>query len=376
MLDRYAKELDTIAESRRSMEAEMAQYRQDQGADPARTQRLTQGAKHLLRQLYVFLACAVLQKHGNRADMMSAFRPFGFSLSPMPIAGRNTDLIVVGLFAMTVSVFVLIFAALEIGRLFGNGELWQRTDDFPSKSYDPFVWAVSAAFIHGTAILVADRLRARLVGRGRWFALIDQERQAIPANYIRIAVACGLAGYVVMCLWGAMLQGPSLAMLSGAAPYALLPAATGGFYAYHLDNVALKTRPPRGLEIAYQSLATGFCSLVAAPVWLALGRGTNDALDFIVLSAAIGACVGAALAWYIPKAAVRRQATPLNIVRRDRVATLAAAAHERFKDQDLAEQWLRQPSQALGNVSPIAAAADIDQYDNVIGLLRRPGTAA
>jgi hypothetical protein len=374
MLDRYGEQLHQIAGHCRTLEKRVAEYRKSGADHAAETDDLRESINGSLRDLYVFLACAVLKKYGRDADMKSVFQPFGFVLKPMPIASTNFDIIVVGLAVMTLSVFLLLFAAYEIGHWFG-GNVWQPSQDFPRKVYEPFIWSLTAALIHGTAILLADRLRGRMIGRGRWFGVVNDVRRAIPANYIKIAVMCAIPGYIVTMICGAFFQGISLELLQGAAPYALLPATTAAFYGYHMDNVELNTRPTRRFEIVTQAFATGFCSVVAAPVWLAVGRGTGDVLDFIALSGVIGTMIGATLAWYIPKGAEQRLTTPVVIAKRDRIAAIRAAAHERFGDDELATQWLTKPSQDLGNCAPIEAAADIENYDNVIGLLERPNQA-
>jgi hypothetical protein len=373
MLDRYGTQLDAVAESRRSLEPAMAHYRRKVATDPTHANdKLRQDIKFALRQLYVFLGCAVLKKRGIRADLMSAFQPFGFTLSPAPFAPRPHDLIIVGLTMTTISIFVLVLAAVEAGQFFGTGNFWQPSPRFPSESFDPFLWAFSATLMYGIAIVVADRLRARTIRKDRWFVAAGHEKRTDGANYIRIAIASGVGGYVVMCLWSAVFRGMTVDLLSGTAPYALLPAATGGFYAYHIDNVDLDTRPRRIFEILSQAFVTGFCALVAAPVWLALSERMSDAFDFIALSGVLGAAAGATLAWYIPEAAKWRRVTPLVVVQRDRLVMLEAAARERFGNPDAATAWLREPNRSLGDMSPAAAAADIDKYENVIELLRRP----
>ena len=374
MLDHYGPQLQEIAGQRRLLEKDVAEYRKSGPDHAAEEDDLRQSINGSLRDLYVFLACAVLKKYGRDADMKSVFQPFGFLLKPMPIASTNFDIIVVGLAVMTLSVFVLLFAAYQMGHWFGGGQ-WQPSQDFPRKVYEPFIWSLTAALIHGTAIMLADRVRGRMIGRGRWFALVNEAKRAIPANYIKIAVICAIPGYIVTTICGAFFQGISTELLQGAAPYALLPATTAAFYALHMDNVELNTRPRRRFEIATQALATGFCSVVAAPVWLAVGRGTGDVLDFIVLNGVIGAMIGATLAWYIPKGAEQRLTTPVVIARRDRLAAISAAARERFGDDELAREWLTRPSEDLGDRAPIEAAADIENYDDVIGLLQRPSQA-
>lgn len=374
VLERYGEQLHEIVAYRKILEKDVMQYR-NSAADPTfQSDDLREKINDALRDLYGFLACAVLKKHGRNADMKSVFGPFGFVLRPMPIADPKGDVIIVGLATMTLSVFCLLFIAYEIGRWFGGG-VWTPSLDFPRKVHEPFTWALAAALIHGTAIYLADRLRARMIGKGRWFMSTDNSRRAIPANYIRIAVMCALPGYIVTIICGAFFQGLSIELLQGAAPYALLPACTAAFYAFHMDNVELNTRPSRAFEIASQATATAFCSLAAAPVWLAVGRGADDTLDFMVLSAAMGAMIGGTLAWYIPKGAEQRLTTPVIIARRDRIAAVRAAARERFGDDDLAREWLTKPSQNLGDRAPIEAAADIENYDNVIGLLARPSQA-
>jgi hypothetical protein len=109
--------------------------------------------------------------------------------------------------------------------------------------------------VHVVAIMVADWMRARLLRKGRWFAVAQQERQPIAANYIRVALCCAIAGYAVLYLWGLIFQPPTIGLAKGTAPFALLPAVTGAFYGYHLDNVELGRRPSRPWEIGLQTLA-------------------------------------------------------------------------------------------------------------------------
>jgi hypothetical protein len=137
---------------------------------------------------------------------------------------------------------------------------------------------------------------------------VGRERRPIAANYIRVASGCAITGFIAMFLWGLTLQTPTFAFVMGTLPYALLPAATGGFYGYHLDNVELGQRPSRLWEIGSQALVTALCGLVAAPVWLRLGDGNAmDNCDFVILVTLLGLVVGASLAWYLPKAAANRR---------------------------------------------------------------------
>ena len=123
-----------------------------------------------------------------------------------------------------------------------------------------------------------------------------------------VAFGCAMTGYAAMFLWGLIFQSPTVAFAEGTLPYALLPAATGGFYGFHLDNVELGQRPSRLWEIGSQALATTLCGLVAAPVWLALGGvSAMGNFDFVILVALLGLIVGGSLAWYLPQAAANRR---------------------------------------------------------------------
>ena len=109
--------------------------------------------------------------------------------------------------------------------------------------------------------MVADLIRSRAIKNGTWF------RRAISANYVRVAVACGLAGYAGLVLWGlAQVRALTPDGLLIDAPYALLAMATGGFYVYHLDNAEMHRRPSRLWEVGSQTIVTGMCGLIAASV--------------------------------------------------------------------------------------------------------------
>lgn len=369
MLERYAKQLEEIAKRRQSMLKDMDAYRSDAAAgriDPASD--LAFRIETAFRQLCLLLGCAVLLKRGRRADMAEAFQPFGFRLLAVTTAAGNQNLIIAGLTVMTGAILVLVFAAVLVGWVFGKGPQWFASADYPKEAYDPFLWAISAALMYGSAIVVADRLRARLIRARRWFT----GNAGDLANYIRVAVVSAIAGYIMMCLYGSLLQGFTFGLVAGAAPYALLPAVTGAFYAAHLDNVAFGTRALAYREIGWQALLTCVCALVAAPVWLTLGHGISSAMDFIALSGVLGLTAGIALGWYIPRAAEARRITPLTIARDARIEKLRLIARGRFSADELAEQWLHRPNSDLGENTPVAAAEDIETYNKIVSLLPRP----
>jgi len=367
MLDRYATDLDNIAAKRQQLEADMAQYRQEKARNPFyENNELRKAIASALKKLYVLLVCAVRLKAIPATDINAVFRSFGFILGPPP-QPRNKDLIIVGLTIMTGALLMLTFVAVAVGDV----GLWTVSDNFPQDMVQPFMWSLSALLVHGVAIVTADRVRAKRLRKGIWYEVAGQRRQRNEANYIRVALWCALTGYVALYLWGLIFQPPTLFLAKGTAPFALLPAATGGFYSYHLDNVELGQRPARPWEIGSQVVATALCALVATPVWLGLRGAISGNIDFIILVTLFGAVVGGSLAYYVPRTAARRY-DPMDEARTVRSTMLRAAALDRFKSADLADQWLAQPNAALDNHTPSEAAADIELCIKALGLLQGP----
>jgi len=377
MLDRYSSDLDNIASKRRALEADMAQYRQEKARDPFYDNiELRNTITSALKKLYVLLGCAVRLKTCPSADVNAAFRSFGFVLGPSPAPRGNQDLIIVGLAVMTASLLALTFLAWAATSAAG---LWHASLYFPKKPDEAFIWSLSALLVHGVAMMTANWVRARLLRKGQWFAFVGQERQPIAANYIRVALCCAATGYAVLYLWGLNTSPPTIGFAKSTAPFALLPAATGAFYGYHLDNVELGCRPSRLWEIGLQTLVTALCGLMAALVWLALGDDAavnSGNSDYIVLLTLFGAVVGASLASTIPPAAAARRHNPLVDAQNSRIAMLRAAAEERFKSAELADRWLAQSHPALDNRPPKDAATDIDLYVKALGLLQGPRAVA
>jgi hypothetical protein len=372
MLDRYQKDLDSISVKRRALENDIAQYRQERARNKFyENAGLRRDITDALRHLYILLACAVRLKAGRTSDINATFRSFGFVLEPSAPPPDNHDLIIVGLAVMTGSLLALVFAAVAIGSVFEATGLWQPSPHFPNDAVKPFKWAISSLLVQGVAVVTADWIRWRLLQRGRWFALAGQERQPIVANYIRVALGCVLTGYVALYVWNLIFYPVTIELAKGIAAFALLPAATGAFYAYHLDNARLGRRPQRWQEIGLQSLVTALCGLAATPVWLALNANGRGNVDFIILVTLFGAVMGASLAWYLPKAAAFHRYDPLADAKDARVAMLKAAALERFRNEQSAQWWMAQPHPALGNRTPAAAAADIELFAQVFGLLQR-----
>jgi len=318
--------------------------------------------------LYVLLGCAVRLKVKPHADINLSLKPFGFILGSVVRQPENRDVMLVALTVMAACVFAVAFAAVGLGYL----GLWSRSEFFPQTARDPFMLSISAAFIHGIAILTADRVRARRIGKEDWFASVGLVRAPSRANYIRIAFCCAVMGYISLLAWGLMFQGVTADLFKGTLPYVLLPATTGGFYAYHLDNVELGTRPASRLwEIAPQALVTGFFAFAAAKVGFGFIDAPAGIPDVVALVSVLGATVGASLAWYIPTAAQSSRRDPLVEARKERMSALKTAALKRFEDPALADKWLNQPHPALGNRLPKDAAADVESYEHAISQLQQ-----
>jgi hypothetical protein len=373
ILDRYATDLDNIAARRQALEADVAQYRQEKARNPFyENNELNKAVANLLRKLYILLSCAVRLKASPTADINPVFRSFGFVLGPSSTPPDNQNLMIVGLAVMTGSVFMFAFIAVVVGDI----GIWQPSDNFPKDLTQPFMWSISALLLHGCAILTSEWMRARFLRKGQWFEVVGRERQPIAANYIRAAVGCALTGYIALYLWSLIFQPPTIGLAKGTAPFALLPAASGAFYAYHLDNVELARRPWRRWEIGLQTLVTALCGLVATPVWLALGGHVAGNVDFIALVTLFAAVAGASLAWYVPQAAASRRDDPMTEARNARLVMLRNTAADRFRNAELADQWLARPQPSLDNRTPGDAAADIELFIRALGLLYSPVAAA
>jgi len=382
LLDRYASD---IALKRQALEADLTRYRQEKAGNKFyENNQLQTNIAAALRQIHILLGCAVRMKASRTTDISAAFRSFGFDLGPSLPAVGNQDLIIEGLAVMTTSLLLLMFAAWAAAAT----QLWQPSEIFPHGALDaskPFKWAFSALIVHGIAVLTADWMRARLLRKGRWFAVAAQKRQPVAANYIRIGLVCAVTGYIALCIWGLITSPPTdlnfIFFAQQRTAFALLPAATGAFYAYHLDNAELGSRPSRLWEVGSQTVVTALCGLAAIPVWLALMAQATQAphpdysvtanIDFMVLVTLFGAVVGASLAWYLPKAAASRRCDPLAEAKEARIEMLRTAAFDRFGSKESSKRWLEQPHPALGNRPPEDAAADMELFPKALGLLHQ-----
>src|SRR5215216_3359318 len=177
LLQRYASDLDSIALRRKSLEEDIAQYRREKLVDPFYTNdQLHRTIRNTLRQLYVVLGCAVRLKLSPNGDMNVALKPFGFILNPVGGGSGNQNLMIVALATVAVCVCVLLFAALGTISLLKHWALWTPSEDFPTKANAPFMYTVLVLLWSGTAILLADWVRASRLSKGRWFAATPLDR--------------------------------------------------------------------------------------------------------------------------------------------------------------------------------------------------------
>ncbi len=372
LLQDYETDLELIEARRRSMEAEVAAYRAEKARNPTYTNdALHQTIRNSLHKLYILLGCAVRLKKQPHDDINLALRPFGFKLDQPPARVDNRDLMLVGMAVMAGSVLLLGFAAVEAAHL----RLWAASDVFPQTWYQPLIDTIEAVVIYGAGIFMADFVRKRRIRKGSWFRSNGLIKWPSGANYVRIAFASAVAGYIGSILWGLAFRGITIDQLKLTAPFMLLPAATGAFYVYHLDNIELNLRPSRLRELSWQTIGTAICGLIAASASFAVLFGdVSPVTDQILLKAAISAAVGFSLAWYIPDAAATAKARsdPLTLARRERIGLLEAAAFRRFGNTTVAADWLEQPHGALDGRSPKSAAVDVEGYEKAISLLQGP----
>jgi hypothetical protein len=373
LLRDYQRDLELIESQKRSMEAQVAAYRTARASDPYYTNEGLRGdIVDNLYKLYILLGCAVRLKTQPNDDIDLALRPFGFKLNHATRPQGTGDLKLVGLTAVAVSTTLLGLAAAGLGQL----GLWAMSPVYPQTVLQPFLDAASTLVPHATAIMIADLLRRRAVNKGSWFAASGQRQRANGANYIRVAVVCGVAGYLGLILWGLTQGPPTQDSFKIEVPNALLAMVTGGFYVYHLDNAEIGQRPSRAWELGSESVLTGLCGLIAAcATWQIILGAAAAAVDKIILTTAINATVGFALAWYIPQAAAATRYDPLADASKERVRALETAAQVRLGDS--APIWLDQQHPVLGGTSPrTAAAADVDGFERAISLLQVPRALA
>src|SRR5215469_6671763 len=211
LLQSYDKDLENIEAKRQSMEPEVARYRAETAANPAYTNdALRVAIRSSLYKLYVLLGCAVRLKKQPHDDIDLALRPFGFKLNQITPPSTNRDLTLVAMTFVAFAVALLEFAAIELAHL----GAWHVSEMFPMIWSQPLIDASYAVLIHGTAMTVADAVRSRMIKRGSWYHAVGQRRVAVPANYIRVAIASGVAGYAALLAWNLVFTGFDLGDLA------------------------------------------------------------------------------------------------------------------------------------------------------------------
>jgi hypothetical protein len=370
LLRDYENDLDLIESKKKSMEDQMAAYRTAKASDRFYANDTLHGEiADNLYKLYILLGCAVRLKMQPHDDLGLVLRPFGLKLNRATPEGEMGDLKLICLFAVAVSVAAVGLAAYGLGQL----GLWGPSPVFPQTIFQPFVDTAATLVPYATAIVIADLMRRHAIKNESWFGSLGHGRLANGANYVRVALVCGIAGYVALVIFGLTQQGPTPDFFKMEAPSALLAMVTGGFYVYHLDNAELGRRPSRKWELGSQTILTGLCGFIAdCATWQIIFGTASAAIDRIILATVINASVGFVLAWYIPEAAAATLYDPLADARGERLSTLQSAARARLGNAD-SVIWLDKPHPALGNRSPrIAATTDVDGFERAIGLLEGP----
>jgi len=373
LLRDYQRDLDLVESQKRSMEAQVATYRAARAGDPYYTNETLRGdIVANLYKLYILLGCAVRLKTQPNDDIDLALRPLGFKLNHATRPPGTGDLKLVSLTAVAAGTTLLGLAAMGLGQL----GLWEMSPVYPQTMLQPFLDAAATLVPHATAIMVADLMRRHAVNKGSWFAASGPRQRANMANYIRVALVCGVAGYLGLILYGLTQGPPTQASFTIEVPNALLAMVTGGFYVYHLDNAETGLRPSRAWELGSESVLTGLCGLIAAcATWQTMLGSAAAATDKIILTTLINAAIGFALAWYLPQAAAAARYDPLADASKERVGALETAARLRLGNS--APAWLDQPHPVLGSTSPRnAAAADVEGYERAVSLLQTPTAVA
>jgi hypothetical protein len=373
LLRDYEKDLEFIENKKQSMEAEVAAYRAAKARDPFYTNDdLRRAIRDNLYKLYILLGCAVRLKLQPHEDIDLALAEFGFRFSPTNTRRQSDgtgDLQLVGLTVVAVSVTLIGLAAWGLGQL----GLWTMSPMFPQTVFQPFLDTASALVPNAAAIILADILRKRAIDKGRWFSTSGTRRRNNIANYIRVALAGGVAGYVGLILWGLAQQVPTADGFIIDAPFALLAMVASGFYVYHLDNAEICGRPSRSWELGSQIVLTGLCGLIAACATGEIVFGSAGmVIDKIVLATLVNAVIGLAFAWYIPQAVAATRSNPLTAAGEERVGALETAAKARLGEEG-GVVWLDRTHSALGNRSPrVAAVVSVEGYENAVALLQGP----
>jgi hypothetical protein len=373
LLRDYEKDLEFIENKKQSMEDDVAAYRAAKARDPFYTNDdLRRAIRENLYKLYILLGCAVRLKQQPYEDFDLALGEFGFRFSRTNTRcepDESGDLQLVGLTVVAVSITLVGLAAWGLGQL----GLWTMSPMFPQKVYQPFLDTASTLVPNAAAIMLADLVRKRAINKGWWFSTSGTRRRGNIANYIRVALASGVAGYVGLILWGLGQQVPTSEGLIIDAPFALLAMVAGGFYVYHLDNAEICSRPSQSWVLGSQIVLTGVCGLIAtcATGELIFG-GPGMVIDKILLATVVNAVVGLALAWYIPQAAAAARYNPLSAASKERVGALETAAKARL-GEDSGALWIDETHPTLGNRSPrVAAVLSVEGFESAIGLLQGP----
>jgi hypothetical protein len=309
LLRSYGKDVDQIVLRRRAMEDDIGEYRDEKAKNPQHEDdELQRKIMHTLSQLYVLLTCGARLRGGS--DMATALKPFGFRLAKQT-RPPSENMIVVATTIVAGAAFGATQLAVWLGHLLAGQDLWQKSAYFPSRSIEPFTWAIPCILTYGAAMIVADKIRARRIGRGTWFGQDQDRPQRILAHYLRVALISGTAGYGALVAWSLVFEPLSIDLARKMAPYAVLPALAGTFLIFHLDNAELERRGKPVFDALLQAAVCGFAGYAAADASLSI-TGVTAAYDLPAFVGMLHAIIGAALGWYLPRASTARSASRLH----------------------------------------------------------------
>jgi hypothetical protein len=374
LFEKYQVDLDNIGLKKRAFEGDISRYK---AGTLSSSDDLHHDIRETLRAVYAFLGCAVRLRNSAQSDFEETLKKFGLVLAPTrPV--ENKDIMIVGLGATTLLVFIVVFAASGLPTVFG----WSPSLLYPVKAMEPYIYSLSTLLAQGSAIFFANAMRSRSMRRDKW---LTENRDRKPENYVILAVFCGLVGYIVQLSWGLTVWSfsrgwPSFGLFETTLPLAILPAVTGVFYAYHLDTVELKQSPPILWEIGVQAIVTGLFSYVSASAWVALISAQHPELnyypdyDYLILLVSIGVCIGGALGWYIPKAARNRYCRNVEVKSAWNYA-IKATAEKVLGDPQAVSFWLQSPQDGLNNQTPGSAVIDRQTFEVGLKELQKQASA-
>lgn len=363
-LHRYQQDVDAIILGRNIMEGKVQAWRDGVGGTDGDDLKLEM--VKLLKRIYILLACAMRVKIGPTTEVRQIMRPLGFVLPVSTGVKRGFNLVLVASALVFLSILLAVFAAVALNDV-TSVRLSAR---FPGLYTEPFIYAVTAVLMHGAAMAAVTSLRRRRIASGKWLA----GGRPHGSNYVIAALCAGMAGYGFMLLWSVTLGYPEVtfAILRTSAPFSILPAVTGAFYAWYLDHGdAVEATVRRILASVGQGATMAVLSLAAATASLSAAGVHQVPWDYVLYSGGLGLLIGTVLGWYIPGQVASEAAFTKSECGMYRW-TLEREAIRYFGDQESARNWICEPNPALGGARPEAVARDMGGFERAWRALRPP----